>query len=223
MATSLGLVVGWWLIANRIWTPLTVSIVAIGVLLVAALTDRDAVAIRAALIEYVFAAPGQMRPGFPRDPSTAEAWLADPANTNDLDRAAVYVAVDDPDAARAALARASWATPIEAARAERLRIVLSEDPAAEPRSEYRRRLADLPPEDARFQALALAIMLLDSNLKAGRPWRSPLLSDVRWLRPFRLTRRGWALVLWRESGPGHPLAPHPTQPLTWMPSSSPSA
>lgn len=199
VAVVIGAGVGAALIPFGLWHPWLAAAFAGLAAAIAGRLDRDALTIRLAVVDYAAETPTRAAAGFPRDEPSAEAWIADPAHAagDPIERAYVLSGLHRTSEALDVLAAARPTSNVDVARAERLRLALAPDGPID-RARFDEALRGLAVRDRRYQELALAVMLLDRDLRAGRPWRVPFLAAVRSLAPFAVTGRARLLVVTQQ-------------------------
>jgi hypothetical protein len=140
-------------------------------------------------------------PGHPPDRAAAEAWITDPANAtvDPTQRAYVLTELKRREEALRLLDDTTPTGPLDVARRERLRLSLAAGGIAD-RTAFDRSLAELPPDDRKYQALSFAMYQLDRNLQTGQPWRAAFLREVRHLGPWRVAPRSRLFILGQQFG-----------------------
>jgi hypothetical protein len=167
------------------------------VLLATCAADRRGWRIRMATAEVAVRQRERWQWGrLPIDPLAADAWLAAHADAPPEVRATVLVTAGRQDEARALLATASPADPVDRVRVERLRILFAAEEVEDhsiddalARLDRVPELADIPADEQRSQRLSLAWSMAWLRIRAGEPWRDDLARAVLPFAPFRVTPR----------------------------------
>ena len=159
--------------------------------------DRRGWRIRAATAEVAARQRERWQWGaLPIDPLAADAWLAAHGDAPPEVRASVLATAGRHEEARALLERATPGTALDQVRLERLRILFAAEEAEDrsidnalARLEQVPALADVPPDEQRYQRLSLAWSISWLRIHAGERWRDDFAEAVRPFAPFRVPPR----------------------------------